>query len=307
MSWTSTSQGRWRESQQEPLYSRLRRDIYRSLLGSFPETRAGDRLHAWIQFLRFHRRLPSKAMRYNDVLHRIKTSGEVLDPLRIFVSDKEFMKLYVTAVVGERYAVPTLAVLGDAEAIDEYEFPAQCCIKATHTSGCVILREGGEPVDIERVKSWLGINYYRVGREANYKLLKPKVIVEPLVFGDSNVQDFKIFCVHGTPRLIQVDVDRYIGHKRKYFDPEWNAQDFSIKYPLAKRSIPRPENLAEMLAVAAELSKRFWFVRIDLYSNGTQLYVGEITHCADNAGGKFLPPTAEARVSAYLFGDCRTS
>jgi hypothetical protein len=99
-----------------------------------------------------------------------------------------------------------------------------------------------------------------------------------------------------------VDVDRYVGHKRKYFDAQWNEQDFSIKYPRTEQIIPRPENLAEMLAVAAQLSKAFGFVRVDLYSNDKQVYVGELTHCADNCDGKFMPASAERRVSDYLFG-----
>jgi hypothetical protein len=42
-------------------------------------------------------------------------------------------------------------------------------------------------------------------------------------------------------------------------------------------------------------------VRVDLYSNGEQLYVGEITHCAECAGGNFIPPQAEKCASALLF------
>jgi hypothetical protein len=64
-----------------------------------------------IQFVRFHKRLPNKSMSYNDVLHRIKTSDDILDPLRVFVTDKEFLKLYVRAVVGDAYVVPTLDVI----------------------------------------------------------------------------------------------------------------------------------------------------------------------------------------------------
>lgn len=287
----------------EPLYRRLRRGLYRSMLRALPETRFGDRIFCTIQFLRFHKRLPTRELRYNDVLHRIRVSDDILDPLRVFVSDKELVKLYVKAVVGEQYVVPTLAVLRSKQDIHRYEFPAQCCIKATHTSGCVILRRAGEPLDITRIERWFDINYYRSGREANYKHLVPKVIVEPLLFGDANVQDYKIFCVNGEPKLIQVDVDRYIRHQRKYFDVHWKEQDFSIKYPRADRIIPRPANLSEMLSVAAQLSERFWFVRIDLYSDDHQVFVGEITHCADGADGRFMPAAAEQRVSAHLFDD----
>jgi hypothetical protein len=271
--------------EQESLFNRVRRNVYRSFLRSLPETRSGDRLVSVIQFFRFHKRLPNKSMSYNDVLHRIKTSDDILDPLRVFVSDKEFMKLYVKAVIGDEYVVPTLGV-----------------IKATHTSGRVILRKNGEPIDREFIKSWFHTNYYRVGREANYKALKPKVIIEPILFGSWNLQDYKIFCVNGTPKLIQVDVDRYIGHKRKYFDSSWQEQPFSIKYPRTDKTIARPENFAEMLSVAARLSQEFWFVRIDLYSDGKKVYVGEITHCADNADGRFMPASAEKLVSNHLFG-----
>ena len=50
-------------------------------------------------------------MRYNDVLHRIKTSDDIIDPLRVFVSDKEYLKLYVRATLGDRYVVPTIDVI----------------------------------------------------------------------------------------------------------------------------------------------------------------------------------------------------
>ena len=289
----------------ESLFRRMRRGVFRSFLRAFPENRTGDRLVSLIRFVRFHKRLPNSSMSYNDVLHRLKTSDDILDPLRVFVSDKEFLKLYVRAVVGDAYVVPTLDVIKSKAAVDAYEFPAQCCIKATHTSGCVILRKQGEPVDRALIKSWFDINYYRTGREANYKLLKPKVIVDPILFGNWNLQDYKIFCLNGAPKLIQVDVDRYIGHKRKYFDAAWNEQPFSIKYPRSDKVIPRPKNFEEMLSVAAQLSRDFGFVRVDLYSDGNNVCVGEITHCADNADGKFMPASAEKLVSDHLFRDVK--
>ncbi len=277
--------------------------IYRSILRSFPENRLGDTLVSWIMFVRAHKRLPRRTHTYNDVLYRIKTSKEILDPLRVFVSDKEFVKLYVRGTVGDEYNVPTLDVIRSREAVDAYEFPLSCCIKPTQVSGDVMFRRHGEQIDRERIKRWFDLNYYRTNREANYKLLEPKVIIEPLIFGRSNVEDYKVFCYKGVPRLIQVDVDRHIEHKRKYFDANWNELDFSIKYPRTEKSIPRPTNLSEMLFVAGELAKNFSFVRVDLYSDGSQVYVGEITHCADNADGRFTPAAAEERVSDYLFGE----
>lgn len=237
----------------------------------------------------------------NDVLYRIKTGDEILDPLRVFVTDKELVKIYVKAVVGDGYNVPTVDVIRSAGDVDGYDFPADCCIKPTHASGRVILRRGGAPVDTKRIRSWFGLNYYLVDREANYKTLKPKVIVEPLVFENANIEDYKFFCFNGVPRFIQVDIDRYVDHKRKFFDTDWNDLGFSITYPRSEAPLERPGNLAEMLEVASKLSSAFSLVRVDLYSDGERMLVGEITNCSDSARGRFIPSTAEKDISDLLF------
>jgi len=283
--------------------------FYRALDKAWPRVRrwlpfneTGDRLYHRLNFMRKHQRAPNGAMLWNDVWYRMKTSEEILDPLRVFVSDKEHVKQFVKEQLGDEYNVPTIAVLRSAAEVDVFDFPADCCIKPTHASGQVILRTNGSPVDRERIKRWFGIDYYRSGREWNYRGLDPKVIVEPLIFGATNVEDFKIFCFRGEPRLIQVDIDRHIDHTRKFFDVEWNEQDFSIIYPRSTADFPRPASLQKMLAAARKLSAPFSFVRIDLYSDGDQVLVGEITNCSENAGGFFVPRSAERRASELMFG-----
>lgn len=285
--------------------SRLHRAFDRTLKPLsqlLPHNRAVDRLYHRLLFLWKHGRLPRRdTLLWNDVWFRLKTSDEILDPLRVFVADKEFVKSYVQSTVGDQYNVPTLAVLTSPEQVDAYDFPAECCVKPTHASAEVILRKNGEPVDRERIKGWFALNYYLKSREPHYQQLERKVIVEPLIFGNSNIEDYKIFCYEGEPRIIQVDVDRFIDHRRKFFDADWNELGFSIIYPRATQSIPRPDTLQEMLTVARALSAKFSFVRIDLYTDNRSVLVGEITHCSDNAGGYFVPKSAEKEASARMF------
>lgn len=266
-----------------------------------PFNRFGDNLYHHALFFRKHGRRPSRELLWNDVLFRIKTTDEILDPLRVFVSDKEHVKHYVKAVLGEEYNVPTFAVLHGPADVDRYDFPERCCIKPTHASAQVILRTQGEPVDRAAIKRWFGLNYYRAGREANYRLLRPKVIVEPLIFDSAAVDDYKFFCWNGVPKLIQVDFERHIRHTRKMFDVDWNEQDFTLTFPRATCESPRPQSLAQMLRVARVLSAPFSFVRIDLYSDGQRVLVGEITNVSGNAGAPFLPRSAERRASALMF------
>ena len=60
-------------------------------------------------------------------------------------------------------------------------------------------------------------------------LLVPSCAEEYLAdIGDSQLTDYKVFCFDGIPQLIQVDYDRYNGHKRQFFDCDWNRLDISF-------------------------------------------------------------------------------
>lgn len=280
----------------------ITKKLYRLLLGCIPENRIGDHFFSFITFFRMHRRIPTDKPLFNDVLYRIKTTDELIDPLRVFVSDKEFVKLYVKAVAGDQFNVPTIKILHTIEEAKNYQFPTDCCIKPTHLSGKVILRRQNSPINYEEMNRWFASTFYNVNREANYKTLKPKVIVEPLIFDSDNLSDYKIFCYMGKPKLIQVDVDRKTDHTRKLFDIDWNEMPFSLGYPQSSQQLERPENLGKMLAVASSLSSYFNFVRIDLYSNGEDCFVGEITNCHGNAGESFIPKSGEVIASNMIFG-----
>ena len=290
------------EHKQKSLVKEFLTLIYRALVKLVPQTRRGDKFFSFIIFVIKHKRLPTNQLIFNDVLYGIKTTDEILNPLRVFVSDKEFVKLYVKAIVGDQYNVPTIAVLESEEQVESFNFPDACCIKPTHASGNMTLRKRGEGINYGEINSWFSINYYCTGREANYKMLKPKVIVEPLIFSNTNVEDFKIFCFNGAPAFIQVDIDRYVNHTRKFFDTNWEELDFSILYPKSDKPIVKPNNFDEMLSLAKMLSKHFSMIRVDLYSDGNQIYVGELTNVSGNASENFIPPKAEEAASKLLFG-----
>jgi len=269
-----------------------------------PKNRVGDYCAALQAFVRAHGRLPRRSLHLNDYLFRITTSDECLNPLRVFVTDKEFVKMYVKATVGDRYNVPTIGVLRSIADCESFGFPDACAIKPTHLSGAVITRLHGEPVNFAAMARWFETNWYhrKGGWEANYRHLQPKVIVEPLVFGDHNATDYKIFCWRGAPKMIQVDCDRRTRHTRALFDFEWNRLPVSFCYPSFPGLIDRPQNLRAMLDLAGELSRPFDLIRVDLYSDGAEVMVGELTNCAEGALGKFEPAEGEAIVDELIFG-----
>jgi hypothetical protein len=263
-----------------------------------PLDRLGDRLCAYMLFVMDHGRLPRDRLLLNDVLYRINTTDEILEPLRVFVSDKELVKLYVGATVGDRHNVPTLAVLRSPEEAASYAFPPDCCIKATHASGATIFRRGGSKVDLHVVRQWFGLNYYVATREANYRNLRPKVIVEPILESHLADPNYKIFCWRGEPKLVQVGLVQPSQDPRRYFDAQWNevSSDGALYTPL-----PKPERLDEMLALARALSSRFDLVRVDLYVLRDTVLVGEITNCHWAGRDRFRNFAFEQKLSDIVF------
>jgi hypothetical protein len=272
------------------------------LLDLLPEADWVDNAIAFGEFVRAHRRLPRRGRYlFNDVLYQIKTSAEIFDPLRMFVSDKEYVKTYVKAVAGDQFNVPTLSVLRSFNEVSKYRFPSTCCIKPTHLSGEVIIRVDSSDVDMSLIEDWFRRSHYRTTRERNYKHLRPKVIIEPVVFDNPNLTDYKIFCFQGRPKMIQLDLNRRQVHQRKFYDVDWNELPFSLGYPRSPALVPKPGNLDRMLGLAKDLSSPFDFIRVDLYSDSRTCLVGEITNCHGNAGERFIPKTSERDASDLIF------
>ena len=239
-----------------------------------PRTRWGDHLYNWLRFRQKHGRNPRRGIEgsYIDHLYHLKVDGSLLDPLRQFVSDKEYVKRYISAAIGPQFTVETIAVLKSDSDIDRFTLPHMpCVVKPTHLSGRVSIHSTHErEVNRGQLKAWLGTNYYLKQREQNYRYLRPKIIVEEFFSPDGTTVpgDYKIFCFFGTPRFIQFDIDRFGRHFQNYYDTEWNKLVFSYEQPGCERPDPEPRALSEMLAIAARLSQGFSFVRVDMYAMG---------------------------------------
>jgi hypothetical protein len=269
-----------------------------------PKNESGMRRWSYYQFRRVHKRNPRpQAQLLNDYLYQVKMDGTLEDPLRVFVSDKEYLKLFVRAVAGNVHNVPTTAVLRSREILMEYQFPERCCIKATHGSGRVVLRKCGEEIDRLEIARWFEMNYYIESGEINYRTLEPTIIVEPLVFDSDTVKEFKIFCFCGKPKAILVVSDRFQSLKRKILSVDWSDLGVRLATNNAGTDIPdKPKTLKEMLDLASMLAAYFdGLIRVDLYSDGEQILVSELTNCHLGANEMFVSYKDEVKLSQLLF------
>lgn len=283
--------------------STIERFFWRIFNRLLPFTPTGDRISTFAWFLRWHKRWPRpNRLLYQDVLYRLKTSGELSTPLRVNTTDKVLVKDYVREKVGPNFTVPTIAILETLESALEYDFPARCVIKPTHVSGLVMRRLSGEPIDRSVFEMWFNYNYYFGTRERQYYSLKPRIIVEEFAFDEDVPKDYKFFCYNGKPGMILVSRNRFSSLCLNYYDVQWNRLPFEKIYPRSEDPDPIPNNIDQMLDLAARLSQDFGFVRIDLYSNGVNTLLGEITHTPSNLRSHFFPLAGEKIASKLLFG-----
>jgi len=281
------------------------------ILYNLPAIYIVDAFVSIVHFYRKQKYFPSiyHPKTFNECLLRIKLSNESLNPLRQFVSDKELVKDYIKAHVGDAYNIKTLAILKTCNEIEEYSFQDSCVIKPTHMSSEIIIKNN--PLDIieyKKMKGWLNKNYYFYYRERNYKYLQPKIIVEELlVTQDGSIpNDYKIFCFRGVPIFIQVDFSRFGDHRRNFYTASWKPLSFSLLYQRNLAEEPKPDSLKEMLEVASKLSERFDFIRVDFYAFNGVIKVGELTNFHGSCLERFEPIEAD-RIVGQLFTDPRES
>lgn len=221
--------------------------------------------------------------------------------------DKYEVRDYISKTIGEKYLFPLYGVYNDFNSVDFDSLPNQFVLKCTHDSGGLVICKDKSQLDIksarEKINKALKKNYYYHGREWPYKDVKPRIICEKYMVDESGTElkDYKIFCFNGEPKIIQVDFNRFINHKRNIYDSAWKYIDVSIKYPNdSSCEIKKPEKLDEMLNYARILSKNMPHVRVDFYSINEQIYFGEITFFHGSGYEKFCPERFELEMGSWI-------
>lgn len=202
--------------------------------------------------------------------------------------DKYLVREYVKDKGLESILVPLIAHYKSIDEVRWNELPNRFVMKTTHGGGGlnVLVCNDKSQLDYSEVARRLSfenkpVRKNTLGREWAYYGLQPGLVVEELLINEENpeagVNDYKIFCYGGKPKYIIVDVDRYIGHKRNFYDVNWNNLHITSDCPASDRDIPKPEGFEQMLEIASKLSEGFPYVRVDLYNCSGKIYFGELT------------------------------
>lgn len=266
-----------------------------------------DKLMLKIQYkMKLGRSLNLKnPQRYTEKLQWYKLNYK--NPIMHQCVDKYQVREFVKQKGLENILVGLYAKYDAVDQIDIASLPDKFVMKTTNGGGGINVAacHDKSKFDFEKVREQLTAKKTKTrtgGREWAYYGLEPGIIVEELLVNEkkpeAGVNDYKIFCYNGKPEYIIVDVDRYIGHKRNFYDTQWNNLHITSDCFACDDEVVKPENLNEMLHVAAKLSEDFPYVRVDLYSVQNKIYFGELTFYPWSGYVQFEPDEFD-----FIFGE----
>jgi hypothetical protein len=230
--------------------------------------------------------------RFREKLNWLKLYDR--DPKYNVLVDKYEVKKYYEDTIGGEYVIPTIDIWDNADDIVFENLPNEFVIKCTHDSGSTIVCKDKNKLDICKAKKMLGKhmnrNLYYLNREWPYKNVKSRIICEPLLKNRDNspLNDYKIFCFNGEPKIVYVTFGRGKDEKLtiNYYDLNWNKLNIRhINYSNYEGEFIPPKSFSVMLELARKLSKGIPFVRTDFYDVNGKIYVGEMTFYPDGGWG----------------------
>ena len=283
------------------------RQLFLKVLHHYPE------MFKWMSDEAYLRFVYKIAMGKKLDLENPKTFNEKLQWLKLHnqkevyttIVDKYEAKKYVGKIIGSEYLIPTIGVWNNFDEIDFNTLPDQFVLKCTHDSGGLVVCRDKSRLDMDaarkKIEKSLSSNFYYMGREWPYKNVPHRIIAEQYMADD--LRDYKLFCFDGAPRMTLVCSERFTeeGLKEDFYDEAWNH--LNVQRPAhgnAILPIQRPKQYELMKKLAAKLSEKMPFARIDFYEINEKVYFGEITFYPASGFEGFKPEEWDLKLGEWI-------
>ena len=201
--------------------------------------------------------------------------------------------------------------LGIYNCFDDIDFdklPSQFVLKTNHDSASVFICKNKKDFDFAKARKLLTEslkrNFYLTSREWPYKNVPRRILAESFMKTNNgkDLDDYKFFCFNGEVKFLKVDFDRFEDHHANYYNCKWKLLPFGEKLcpPKPEKKIAPPVNFDKMVKIAAEISKGYPFVRVDLYNIEGDIFFGEMTFFPASGLGWFVPEEWDIKLGEML-------
>jgi glutathione synthase/RimK-type ligase-like ATP-grasp enzyme len=180
--------------------------------------------------------------------------------------------------------------------------PQRFVVKPTHGSGWVRVVHDKDSLDraelLRTCQKWLDSDFYAFLREPQYKGVPRRIMIEEFIDDGSgeSPRDYKFFVFNGRVQLIQIDGDRFAGHRRSLYTRDWRDTGVRFHYERIEAPVPKPPHHELMVQIAEQLSEGLDFIRVDLYDTDHQVYFGEMTATPGCGLDRFEPAAMDEKL-----------
>lgn len=230
------------------------------------------------------------------------------NPHVVEYADKYAVRAMVTERLGNAYMTKCLGVFDSVEEIDFDKLPQKFVLKATHASGWNVICRDKSRLDWNRtckkLRKWLKGDFSKVGREWQYRKIKPRIICEEYIveMDLGKFIDYRLFTFYGETKFILVEFARQtdggwdvakervggskpnlregITRYTNFYSPDWEIYKGVTVGPTLSDGtlIEKPECLNDMIVAARKLAGEFPFCRVDFYVlDGKKAMFSELT------------------------------
>ena len=225
----------------------------------------------------------SNLITFEDKLNWLTIHDSTL--LKAKCADKVTLRKYSKYILGKDYCNKILKVYDNVNQINLSELPEQFVFKTNHGSSFNFFVYNKTKLNFKYAKhqlnKWMKIDYGQSG-EFYYSLIKRKIFAEEFI--GSRLKNFKFLCYNGKPKYVYVSIKQGYNKYRNFYDMNWNLLKFKcLSRPHPTYKYKKPKFFELMKKIAAKLSKRFKFVRVDLYELKTEVRLGELTFIPMNS------------------------
>lgn len=277
-----------------------------------------DRLMVPLQY-RIHtgRKLKmDNPVRFTDKIQWYKLNYR--NPDMLCCTDKYEVRKFVEKLGLKENLIPLIGVYDNPNTIDFNSLPNEFVVKTTDGGGgnqVLICRDKSSMEEkhfYNVIREWMRDSKGKsAGREWAYENGFPRrIIIERLLHQKTNFKelpDYKFYCFNGVPKYCQVVGNRHTLETIDFFDMNWRHMPFTGLNPSptnvienSTSVIPKPDSLEIMTEIAAKLSSKFPFARIDLYDSSEGIFFGEITFYPASGYGHFSPDEWDIKLGNLL-------
>lgn len=233
---------------------------------------------------------------YNEKIQWLKLYDN--KPEYASMVDKHEVKEFVRKRLGGEYVVPEYGVWDSFDEIDFEKLPEQFVLKCTHDSASYAICTDKQTFDIaktrEKINACLKRNFYYIGRELQYKEIKPRIIAEAYLEDHRyhELRDYKFFTFGGVPKIVHIVSNRQNPDEPTYgdfFDMDYGHLDLTMGHDNAPIPPEKPLGFEDMKRCAAILSEGIPHCRVDFYEVDGHVYFGELTFRQDSGFAEVKP------------------